>query len=183
MSADNTVMDIKNKAIKDATPCNFLYDVFMETTDVYTPRFLSLKKKINIAISSSSVLKQIFSYTQKEKMIMPPDYIPVKIEYDVLNLKPGEWVEVRSFDEILKTLDEKSKHRGIVFMPEMKKFCGKRFQVFKKVEKIMSETTGEMRKIKSPTVFLEGTLCDGEFHQGCDRACYCYWREIWLKRV
>jgi len=100
----------------------------------------------------------------------------------VLNLQPNELVEVLSEDEIRSTLDSNGKLKGLVFMPEMKKYCGKRFKVYKRLEKILLETTGEMRNIKN-TVLLEGAICDGSAHFGCDRSCFCFWRESWLRRL
>lgn len=105
------------------------------------------------------------------------------MENEVLNLEPGEWVEVLSEKEIMATLDQEGKSRGLRFMPEMRKYCGKRFRVFKQVKKIILDPTGEMRQMKIPTVYLEGSYCDGEFHQGCDRYCFVLWREGWLKRA
>jgi hypothetical protein len=99
----------------------------------------------------------------------------------ILNLKPGEIVEVMSEEEILSTLDSSGRYHGLGFMPEMRKFCGKRFKVLKRVDKMMIEGKG-MRKLR-PTVILEGVFCDGEAHGGCQRTCYCFWREGWLKRV
>jgi hypothetical protein len=110
-----------------------------------------------------------------------PGSVPYQDES--LNLQPGEWVEVRPLEEISATLDENGRHKGLFFMHGMDKFCGQRFRVFKRVERIMLETTGETRKIVAPTVFLEGALCDGTAYGGCDRSCFCYWREVWLKRV
>jgi hypothetical protein len=100
-----------------------------------------------------------------------------------LNVQAGEWVEVRSLDEISQTLNEKRKYKGLYFMPEMEKFCGKKCKVFKKVEVIKLEETGEIRKLKTPTVFLEGVYCNGERHEGCDRSCFHFWKEAWLKRI
>lgn len=99
------------------------------------------------------------------------------------DLQEGERVQICTEEEIFSTLDEGGKYKGLLFMPEMIKFCGKEFKVFKKVERIMLESTGELRKLKSPTVFLDGVMCDGEFHNRCQRSCYLYWREIWLRRV
>lgn len=65
----------------------------------------------------------------------------------------------------------------------MLKFCEKRFRVYKTLDKILLEATGELRKIKTPTVLLEGVICDGKAHGGCDRSCFCFWREAWLRRV
>jgi hypothetical protein len=41
-----------------------------------------------------------------------------------LDLKAGEWVEVRSREEILATLDERSRLENLPFMPEMLHYCG-----------------------------------------------------------
>lgn len=101
----------------------------------------------------------------------------------VLKLQPGEFVEIRSLKEIFTTLDDQGKLRGLRFTREMEKFCGKRFKVYKRLEKIILEATGELRRIRTPTVLLEGVFCDGQAHGGCDRACFCFWREAWLKRL
>jgi hypothetical protein len=100
-----------------------------------------------------------------------------------LNLQPGDWVEVRSAKEIFATLDGYDKLRGLQFTPEMSKFCGRRFRVYKRVQNIILEGTGELRRINSPTVLLEGAICDGSAHGRCDKSCFFYWREQWLKRV
>jgi hypothetical protein len=100
-----------------------------------------------------------------------------------LNLQPGEWVEVRSIDEISQSLDERRKYKGVIFMPEMESYCGKKFKVFKKVEIIKLESTMEIRKLKTPVVLLEGVYCNGKYHDGCDRTCFHFWMDPWLKRI
>jgi hypothetical protein len=45
------------------------------------------------------------------------------------------------------------------------------------------EVEMEKRNIGSPTVLLDGVMCDGTEHGGCDRSCFLFWREEWLKRV
>lgn len=100
-----------------------------------------------------------------------------------LGLKAGDWVEVKSAKEIFSTLDAKGKLTGLNFTPEMAKFCGKRFRVYKPIKNIILESTGELRSIKSPTVLLEGVLCDGKAHGNCDRSCFCFWRDAWLRKV
>jgi hypothetical protein len=102
-------------------------------------------------------------------------------EDEIQNLQPGEWVEVKSRDEILSTLDQNAKHRGLRFVPEMYDFCGHRFRVLKRVEKICIENTPDVRRITN-TVLLEGGICQGG-GIGCDRACFHFWREVWLRRV
>ena len=106
-----------------------------------------------------------------------------KINTEDLGLKPGDWVEVRPAKEVFSTLDQHGKLKGLSFTPEMAKFCGKRFKVYKKLENIILESTGELRRIKSPTVLLDGVYCDGAAHGECDRSCFCFWREDWLRRI
>jgi hypothetical protein len=105
------------------------------------------------------------------------------VKKDDLNLQPGEWVEVKSMKEIFATLNDQDKLAGLRFNPEMTEFCGQRFKVFKRLDKIIIESTGELRRIRLPTVLLDGVYCDGRAHGDCDRSCFCFWREAWLKRV
>lgn len=149
--------------------CNFLAPVVIEAS-VMTREPVTLKIRRII----SPMYRYIFP---KKTKGTPP------AEGETLNLQPGEWVRVRSLDEISTTLDDNRKCKGLFFMVEMEKFCGRKFKVFKKVEIIKLESTGEVRKLRSPTVFLEDAYCNGERHSGCDRACFHFWRESWLKRV
>ena len=61
-------------------------------------------------------------------------------------------------------------------------FCGKRRRVAGRVDQLILEWSGEMRKL-TDTVVLEHVVCDGLDKRGCPRACYHLWREIWLNRV
>jgi hypothetical protein len=99
----------------------------------------------------------------------------------VLALQPGEFVEVKSDSEIAATLDARGTLRGLAFLPAMRPFCGKRFVVLRRVERIYLEESAKTRKMKS-TVLLNGAMCDGLL-MGCDRSCFFYWREDWLRRV
>ena len=99
-----------------------------------------------------------------------------------LDLKQGELVEVRSQNEILATLDSLGRNRGLVFNAEMLKYCGKKYRVARRVDQMINEKSGRMRKL-SNTVILEGVTCNGKAHGGCQRSCYSLWREIWLKRA
>lgn len=67
-------------------------------------------------------------------------------------------------------------------MTGMRKYCGRRLRVYKPVDRIMLETDGQLRKMKN-TVLLEGAMCDGVEFGGCDRSCFHFWREVWLRRV
>lgn len=105
------------------------------------------------------------------------------LESALLDLEPGEWAEVRPIGEINETLDEQRRYGGLYFMPEMEQFCGQRFRVLKRVRTVRLESTGEIRRLRGPTVLLEGVYCTGDQHEGCDRACLHLWREAWLERV
>jgi hypothetical protein len=103
-----------------------------------------------------------------------------------LDLAPGEWVQVKSHDEILATLDSNNKNRGLSFDPEMIRFCGGKYQVQNRVTQIIEEKTGRMLKIKNPCIILSDVYCQGDmskYRLFCPRAIYSYWRESWLERV
>jgi hypothetical protein len=106
-----------------------------------------------------------------------------KTPRELLNLVPGEWVEVKSYEEILATLDKKGKNRGMTFDSEMVKYCGTRLRVRQRVERIIDEPTGRMMVLPNDCIILEGATCTGDYHGFCPRAIYPYWREIWLRRV
>jgi hypothetical protein len=115
------------------------------------------------------------------RLAQPPHAVTPKCPGEVLKLEPGEWVQVKSWEEIVKTLDCSGKQHGLSFTPEMKQHCGKRFRVFRKMELMFDESTRQQRRLRH-TVLLEGAACQG-IGLGCDRACYLYWREAWLQRV
>ncbi len=115
-----------------------------------------------------------------ENRIVEPA-LPKEIVSEPLDLSPGEWVEVKSEAEIHETLDEFGRHRGMLFMPEMTKYCGKRLQVMKRVEQMLLESTMQVRKMTG-TVLLHGAMCDG-VGLPCDRSCFFFWREAWLRRA
>lgn len=101
---------------------------------------------------------------------------------DALQLQPGELVEVKSVEEIMVTLNGDRRNKGLRWMTGMRKHCGKQYRVLKRLETIMLEDSGELRKMKN-TVLLEGVMCDGKDFGKCDRSCFHFWREVWLRRV
>ncbi|MGC2639226.1 MAG: hypothetical protein WA294_18725 [Acidobacteriaceae bacterium] len=108
---------------------------------------------------------------------------PEKSKFESLNLKAGDWVEVRSRDEILATLDENGRLDNLPFMVEMFAYCGSRLRVYKRADKTCDYIQGwSIRRITS-TVHLEGARCDGTGHDGCQAGCLIFWKEAWLKPV
>lgn len=105
-----------------------------------------------------------------------------KTPRESLNLQPGTLVEVKSREEIEATLDVNGKNRGLGFGGDMLDFCGGRYRVASRVDKLILEWSGRMQKL-TDTVVLENVLCNGLDKRGCPRGCYHLWREIWLRRV
>ncbi len=65
-------------------------------------------------------------------------------------LRAGELVEVRSKAEILMTLDQHGRLDGLPFMPEMFRYCGQRFRVYKRAHKTCDFVTHTgIRKLSS----------------------------------
>jgi hypothetical protein len=99
------------------------------------------------------------------------------------NLAPGDWVIIRSEQEIKATLDPINELRGCAYMPEMSQYCGTVQRVLKPIMRFVDERDFKVKKA-SGIVLLEGVNCQGtEFYGGCDRSCFFFWREEWLKKT
>jgi hypothetical protein len=103
-----------------------------------------------------------------------------------LHLVPGEWVEVKSAPEIAVLLDAEGKNHGLTFEKEMLEYCGGRYQVAFRIEKIILEESGKKAGkmvTLANTVALQGITCRGTCAKNCPRDNYLWWRESWLRRV
>lgn len=104
-----------------------------------------------------------------------------------MTLSAGDWVEVRSKEEILATLDANGRLEGLPFMPQMLKWCGQRFQVYKRAHKtcdtVTGYNTGEWLGRRLPNAVHLEHRCDGEAYGGCQAACLIFWKEAWLTPV
>src|SRR5262245_45015436 len=94
-------------------------------------------------------------------------------------LRANEYVEVRSKEEILATLDEHGQLEGLPFMPEMFEFCGKQYRVFKRAHKTCDPPNGLCGRKMLRAVHLEGIRCTGAAHGGCQAQCLIFWKEAW----
>src|SRR5262249_60769008 len=81
-------------------------------------------------------------------------------------LRAGDWVEVRSKEEILRTLDKKGQLDGLPFMPNMFAYCGQRLRVYKRAHKTCDTVFPVRGRRMLDSVHL-GTRCDGEPYGGC----------------
>jgi len=103
-----------------------------------------------------------------------------------LHLQPGEWVQVRSREEVATTLTPLGRNRGLWFDREMMAYCGGTFRVRRRVSRFINDQDGKMIELKTDCVTLEGVVCSGDLSLRrwfCPRAILPYWREAWLKRV
>jgi hypothetical protein len=94
----------------------------------------------------------------------------------------GELVEVRSRDEILGTLDGNGRLENLPFMPEMLRYCGRQFRVYKRAHKTCDFVNKTGVRALPGAVHLEGLRCDGAAHGGCQAQCLFFWKDAWLKR-
>jgi hypothetical protein len=101
----------------------------------------------------------------------------------VNTLRGGDIVEVRSEEEILRTLDADGKLDGLPFMPEMLAFCGRRFRVRARAHKACDTIDWQQYRRMESAVHLEDLRCDGSAHGGCQAGCLLFWKEAWLLRV
>ena len=97
-------------------------------------------------------------------------------------LKSGDWIEIRSKQEILATLDSKGSLDGLPFMPEMFQHCGKRFRIYKRAHKTCDTVTGSGGRRLPEGIHLD-LRCDGKAHGNCQAACLLFWKEAWLKPI
>lgn len=100
---------------------------------------------------------------------------------DSVALKPGDEIYVRSLSEVRATLDANGSNRGLAFLPQMEDFCGRRMRVRSRLNRLYLEESRRMRRLRG-TVLLEEAYCDGA-GLGCERSCFLFWREEWLRRV
>jgi hypothetical protein len=106
-----------------------------------------------------------------------------KTPSEKLDLRSGDLVRIKSKEEIVATLDETNRNRGLSFDGEMSNYCGRTARVRARVNRLIEESTGEMVDISSDCIILEGVVCAADYHRFCTRAIYPYWREIWLEKI
>ena len=100
-----------------------------------------------------------------------------------MTLRAGDVVEVRSEEEILRTLDADGKLAGLPFMPEMLGFCGRRYRVRARAHKACDTIDWQQFRQMESVVHLEELRCDGSAHGGCQAGCLLFWKEAWLRPV
>jgi hypothetical protein len=69
----------------------------------------------------------------------------------------------------------------LLFTDDMRGYAGRQFRVFKRVESIFLEESKQRRTLKN-TVLLDAVYCPGITFR-CDRSCFLFWKEVWVRRV
>jgi hypothetical protein len=152
-----------------------------EDSNLFFKRFLiSYINKFGILI----IFKKILNHKKetKTKITIKKNSHSHK---NYIGLKPGEDILIRSKDEILETLDENNRTKGCAFMDEMWQYCGTKQKVLKRVDYFFDERNSKFFKARN-TVLLEGLQCSGKISRlmpNCDRSCYYFWKEDWLKKI
>ena len=100
-----------------------------------------------------------------------------------LDLKVGDWVMVRPAGEILATLDANARFEELPFMPQMIRYCGRKFRVRKRAHKLCDTAFGTGGRQLTDSVFLDDIRCDGAAYGGCEMRCTVVWKEAWLRRA
>lgn len=98
-------------------------------------------------------------------------------------LRRGDLVEVRSPGAILATLDERGLLDALPFMPEMAAYCGRRFQVDGRAQRICDTVHYSGSRDLARAVLLADLRCNGSAHGGCQAECRLFWKEEWLRKV
>ena len=95
-------------------------------------------------------------------------------------LRAGDWIEVKTPQEIVATLDANGTLDGVPFMPEMVPYCGRRFRLLRRAEKTCIEIgdggydTREF--LKNDVFLLDGLRCPGTSTMDANDDACCFGR-------
>jgi hypothetical protein len=115
----------------------------------------------------------------------PPEEDPIETGARLGTVRGGDRVRVLPASEIHRTLDENGRYDGLRFMKGMEEYCGQTFTVLRRVQAIFDERAWQMRRIRG-TVLLKDVVCTGRYmgdREGCDRCCFFFWKEQWLRQA
>ena len=95
--------------------------------------------------------------------------------------KAGDYVRIKSAEEIAATLDYEGTMNGLPFMPEMIGFSGRTFNVRASAHKTCDNVDERGMRSMDAAAHLEGLHCDGSSHGGCQSRCPLFWKDAWLE--
>ncbi|HEU4372227.1 MAG TPA: hypothetical protein VFS02_01985 [Telluria sp.] len=130
-----------------------------------------------LAIAWRALLSRCFGWNRNRVLV---GSIGKKKRGD-LGLGEGDWVKVKSAEEIRHHLDQNGSNCGLGFRPTMNVALGRRYRVAFPIQRMIVEQTGKMVQL-SNTVALKDVTCQGPCAANCPRDEYLFWRESWLDR-
>jgi hypothetical protein len=105
------------------------------------------------------------------------------VNAETSKLANGDWVRVRSAEEIRATLDAWKELKGCAFLEYMWPYCGTTQRVLQVMQRFLDERDYKVKRVKG-VILLEGVICHGTPIFGrCDRCCHLFWREEWLEKI
>ncbi len=117
-----------------------------------------------------------FSGRETKPVAAPADFSSARFN-------SGDWVQVRTLEEIQSTLNHWQQFKGCTFMPEMVEYCGTKQKVLKVMGRFVDERDLRIKRTTG-IILLEGIMCQGTADFGsCDRSCFYFWREEWLEKM
>jgi hypothetical protein len=141
----------------------------------------SAKKEFSMTIWTTP--SNDFAGTQQQQLI---DQLSPLEGADFLlqgKMNAGNWVRVRSREEIQSMLDPFNETNGCAFLEDMYKYCDTKQRVFKSMERFLDERDYKVKKVRG-VILLENVICSGTPAFGrCDRSCFLFWREEWLEKI
>jgi len=139
-----------------------------------------------LTVTSRAVVKEPL----RKLGLIPEVHVPGTAKkgevFEPLNLQVGEWVRVKSREEIARTLTPEGRNKGLWFDREMLPYCGGRYRVRQRISRFIDDRDGKMIVLKNEAITLDGVVCSGDLSLRrwfCSRAIYPYWRECWLERT
>jgi hypothetical protein len=100
-----------------------------------------------------------------------------------MKARTGDWVEVLSKEEILRTLDKNGRLDELPFMPQMFRYCGQRFRIYNTAHKTCDTVSGHYAGLGLQDGYHLDLRCDGLAYGGCQAGCLIFWKDAWFKRV
>ena len=161
---------------------------FKQAYRLYAKRFVQIKPVKDIRLAQAELSQSVY-ITQSDKLAATQQQIeqlrqvkgvdPMRSE----KLNAGDWVHVRSWEEIQSMLDPFKETRGCAFLEDMRKYCGTKQRVLKSMERFLDERDYKVKKARG-VILLDNVICNGTPTFGkCDRCCFLFWREEWLEKI
>ena len=158
------------------------------STGIAIPPHRSVMQSIKIQLArpwnyhGKRLLKQVY-YRFAQRSEESPEQVAAKNFSPSIPFEMGDVVLVRSRQEIDATLDPFKELKGCAFLSDMYQYCDTQQRVLKSMQYFLDERDYKRKKVRG-VILLEDVICNGTPAFGaCDRCCFLFWREEWLKKL